>query len=851
MSVDGPAADQPDRDHALSGQRTSSPASTGGAGTFFEQHVAAYWLAHLLVRGIPPILIDTVVAEAHFQTERLGWQTDDFLIVSERAGGGPQKLAGQVKRSFTVSAADDECTKAIQDFWKDFKSPDRFSPANDRLVLVTLRGTNTLLEHFAGLLNCARAARDGAEFDTRLTTEGFISDKAADYCVELCKIIRDLEGRDVTAAEIWPFLRVLHVVSLDLHTPTRQTEAHIKSLLALTAREGDPVVIAGATWDAMLALASTAMSEARSLRRADLPQELLQRHTSIGANEHRVLRALKDHTALILRGIRSTIGTDFHLRRAGLVQRLLTELESAQVVLITGPAGGGKSAVAKEVFSLLSADYFTFGFRGEEFAQPHFDATLHAGQIPANGTTLGAILAGQDKKAMLIESVERLLEKTTRDAFSDLMTLAASDRSLRIILTCRDYSADQVRASFLLPAGIQHAVMTVPPLADMELTEIEAALPVLAYPLKKPALRNLLRNPYFVDKALEISSFAERPLPESEREFRALFWREIVRADHRVAAGMSRRREDAFQQIAVRRARALSAFVICNDLDPAVVDTLRHDSLIASSEENPSFVATAHDVLEDWAILHWIEEQHLTGDGSFLELSKAIGTHPAVRRSYRTWVAELLERDPAAGDRLFKAAIVETGVSAQFRDDTLVSLLKAPSAPEFLARHEAELLADDRAVLRRTIHLLRVACVTTPAWLAGAAGHGSIFNVPDGPAWPTVLRLVQRNIDSFTPQERALLLGLIEDAVRNVSWWAPELEGAESVAGIAHSRPTISENSSSAVWTACQQDEICPTPSYRWPGTTCSHRKTTSKRIASTRARSTSTSTRTLGSRKA
>ncbi len=271
--------------------------------------------------------------------------------------------------------------------------------------------------------------------------------------------------------------------------------------------------------------------------------------------------------------------------------------------------------MAKDVFSLLSADYFTFGFRGEEFAQPHFDATLHAGQIPANGTALGAILAGQDQKAVLIESVERLLEKTTRDAFSDLMTLAASDRSLRIILTCRDHSADQVRASFLLPAGIQHAVMTVPPLADAELTEIEAALPVLAYPLKKPALRNMLRNPYFVDKALEISWSAERPVPESEREFRALFWREIVRADHRLAAGMSRRREDAFQQIAVRRARALSAYVICNDLDPAVVDTLRHDSLITSSEENPSFVATAHDVLEDWAILHWIEEQHLTGEG--------------------------------------------------------------------------------------------------------------------------------------------------------------------------------------------------------------------------------------------
>ena len=82
-------------------------------------------------------------------------------------------------------------------------------------------------------------------------------------------------------------------------------------------------------------------------------------------------------------------------------------------------------------------------------------------------------------------------------------------------------------------------------------------------------------------------------------------------------------------------------------------------------------------------------------------------------------------------------------------------------------------MANDRALLKRVIHLLRVACVTTPVWLAGATGHGSIFNVPDGPAWATVLRLAHRNIDSFTPQERPLLLGLIEDAVRNVSWWAP------------------------------------------------------------------------------
>ena len=76
----------------------SSPAATGGAGTFFEQHVGAYWLALLLVKGIPPILHDCALSEVHFQVERLGWSTDDFLVVGENGSGLRRNLLGQVKR---------------------------------------------------------------------------------------------------------------------------------------------------------------------------------------------------------------------------------------------------------------------------------------------------------------------------------------------------------------------------------------------------------------------------------------------------------------------------------------------------------------------------------------------------------------------------------------------------------------------------------------------------------------------------------------------------------------------------------------------------------------------------------
>jgi hypothetical protein len=531
--------------------RVSSPASTGGAGVIFEQHVDAYWLAQLLVKGIPPILHDCAVVEVQFQTNHLGWNTDDFLVVGENGAGSRRKLAGQVKRTFTVSASDAECKKAIQDFWKDFKNDQHFSPDADRFVLVTLRGTNTLLEHFSGLLDCSRTARRGADFAHRLATSGFLSTKAVQYCEEIRAIVGESERKSVTAEELWPFLRALHVLSLDLNTATGQTEAAIKTLLAHTTGDQDALGATEASWSALLQEVGRGMPEARSYTRNDLPEALRQRHSPIGGAEQRALRALKDHSALILSGIRSPIGNDLHLERGRLVQQVIEQLESTQVVLVSGAAGSGKSGIAKATIGILAADHFAFSFRAEEFARPHLDETLQKIQLQASAAMMGAVLAGQGRKVMLVESVERLLEASTRDAFTDLLTLVARDSSWRLVLTCRDYSADLVRSCFLEFAGIGHSVVTVPPLDDGELAEVETAHPTLTRPLLHPALRRLLRNPYVLDKALQIPWLEERPLPQSEREFREVFWREIIRVDHRTPGGMPRRRQDVFVHIAL------------------------------------------------------------------------------------------------------------------------------------------------------------------------------------------------------------------------------------------------------------------------------------------------------------
>ncbi len=762
-----------------------SPAATGGAGTFFEQHVDAYWLGLLLVRAIPPILIDCTLEHVHLQTRHLGWQTDDFLVMGKNESGQQQKLAGQVKRTFTVSARDAECKKTIKAFWKDFKNTQQFSSDSDRFVLVTLRGTNNLLVHFSGLLDCARASQDGTDFEYRMALPNFINRKSVQYCNDIRKIVSEIEDRNVSITDIWSFLRVMHVLSLDLNSATGQAEATIKSLLAHATSEPDAVGVADATWNALLRVVSEGMPGGRSYRREDLPEELINRHRPIADTEHSVLQSLSNHSALILDGIRSTIGS-FHLERHHLVQQVIEHLESAQVILISGPAGSGKSVVAKDVLRTVRDDYFTFSFRAEEFARAHLDETLQAVQISANAATIGAILAGQDRKVLLVESVERLLEKPTRNAFVDLLSLVKKDRSWCLVLTCRDYSTNLVQSAFLGHESVAHPVVAVPPLDDEELEEIKEAYPSLAYPLTNTPLRRVLNNPYLLDKALQIEWSVERPLPHSEQEFRKLFWREIVRADHRRTGGMPSLRENAFVEVALRRARALTMYVACEGLDSEIVEALRHDSLIVYSQESNSLLAPAHDVMEDWAILHWIQKLYLKHEGSLWELSAAIGTFPAVRRTYRKWATELVESSPDASDRMFQDIVTESGIPSHFRDDTLVSLLDSSSSATFFERHAAELLANDNQFLRQVIRILRVACLTAPAWLGSLASPASVMNVPEGPAWASVLHLIQTHLSSFTQKDNYLLLGLIQDWARSVNWQNPYPEGAEAAATIAH-----------------------------------------------------------------
>ena len=478
----------------------ASPAATGGAGITFEHQVGAVFLTSLLTCGIPVVFKDCQVEEVAFQTQRLGWKTDDLLVVCASPQHGQRKLAIQVKRTLHIRTSSTDCQETFQGFWKDFNDPDRFDPERDALVIVTLRGTNTLLEGLGGLLDCARNASDETDFNRRMATQGLSSQGTRKCKSVISTIIEAADSSAPSGRDFWRFLKAVHLLSLDLTTSTAHTESMTKQMLAMACEASNPLEVSEATWPKLIEVASSAAMGGRTLRRYDLPEDILARHLAIDGSGTR-LQALRDHTQVVLDGIRSTIAGSVEISREQLRQTSSEALAEHHALVLTGPPGGGKSALAKTLVLLNQGDHECLSFRGEDFAKSSIDDVL---QGRMTGQQLKTLLGAQERVLIHVESVERLLEHPVRDAFADLVRIAEECENVHLLLTCRDYAAAAAVSSFFNQGSSGPAVRDVPRLSDLDLDEVVSFLPGLEVPFSNPRIKDFLRNPFLLDLAAKL-----------------------------------------------------------------------------------------------------------------------------------------------------------------------------------------------------------------------------------------------------------------------------------------------------------------------------------------------------------
>ena len=759
-----------------------SPLATGGAGPTFEQHVSAMFLALLLIRGIPAVFRDCQVDEVSFQTQHLGWETDDLLVGCSTEQDERRRLAIQVKRSFTVAQSSSDCVQAFQRFWKDFNTTELFDPDHDVLALATLPASKTLMGGLGGLLECARNSSDAEDFRHRLATPGFISTKARDHAKVIKSIVDDIDSSTPVAdSDFWRFLKSLHLLIYDFTTSTAQEEAWVRNVLAQAATGADPVKAAETSWHELVDIAADSASGARTLKHSDLPQSMRSRHSAI-ESPRSVLQILREHSDVTLQGIRSTIAGTVTFPRNGILTQTNEALAETQVVVLTGLPGSGKSALAKAIVQSQANDYVCLSFRAEEFANSHIDSVLPS---QVTGHQLETLLAAQERVLIHVESLERLLEHPTRDAFSDLIGMAERCHNVRLLLSCRDYSLDTAIMSFIGQGTLAYNVIELSPLSDAELEEVVRSLPNLANPLSNARLKELLRIPYFLDMAARMDWTPGQAVPSDVRSFRQRCWSQVVRRDDLTTAGLPGRRELTLVEVAVRRARELRPSVPNDGLDVEALEALHQDGIILKDAHG--LVAPAHDVIEDWAVVNWMETLAATHEWEASHIAEYIGGHPALRRGFREWLKEALEKDAERADQFVLTVCNDPSLPQHFRDDALISILLSQSARNFVERQRGQLLADDAGLLVRLIHLTRVACKGVPRWLNDVGTPPSVLLEPEGEAWQAVLEAVADGVELLVPAHTGAIVGMLEDWSIGANWESPLPDGAVAAGKIAFS----------------------------------------------------------------
>lgn len=741
-----------------------SPQATGNAGAIYEQHVGAACLSILLAGGIAPFTADSELIEVHLQVRHRHFQTDDVLLVTEASQGTQRRIPIQVKRSFSLAASDEECVKTLHAAWNDFTNTKLFNADNDRIGLIIGQSPTSFAKGMRALLDLARATLDAADFSRRLGLKGCISSEAKGCYATVADIVRKHAGEKATDEALWRFLRVWDFAVLDFHAPSSISESLVKSVLAATAN--GRATIAAETWNSLLNLVGEGAGTARSFNWRELPAELKERHRQPAAAEREATDALRTASDLVRAGVIDQLARTISLARPGVLSQGLAQFNDGDALLITGAAGSGKSVIAAKIYDALTGSGLALAFRADTLATPHLATS--AQHIGVGLRSLLRVFALHPRKLFWIESGERLFEKTPpeRESFSDLLRMLTRERGWKILITCRDYTAEQFRTVFLEPNGIRSAVLTVPPLTDSELDAAGTALPALRVPLGEPALLEILRNPFYLHLAARMSWSADAPPAVTRRAFRHKAWSEVVCRTGEGSAGLSIERDQVMIDVALRRARALVPYVEINGLSARAVEALSRDSLLAPDPNDPTArAAPAHDLYEDWALLQWLSRLLEQTGGVNTAFFDALGTYPAMRRCFRLWLLEQLDGAFAEAQEHVFAVMSNTALPAHWRDEALVAVFQSVSAPNLL-QQLGNRLVSDVGLLRRAVHLLRVSCRSLSEGGVDPSTLEPDALVPSGFAWNAMPAIILQASQGLLVPDLIWILAFLEDWAR-------------------------------------------------------------------------------------
>ncbi len=480
------------------------------------------------------------------------------------------------------------------------------------------------------------------------------------------------------------------------------------------------------------------------------------------------VQEISRHTAAVLEPIRSAIvieGNTIKVDRRALVALLKDTLTKSSLVIVSGEAGVGKTAVIKDIYDEVKDKTPFFVFKATEFNVPHVNQLFK----DYGAFTFSDFVREHEEfaeKYVVIDSAEKLTDLVRPEVFQEFLSTLLSG-GWKILFTTRLSYLDDLKYAFIELYNSPFEPLNIPGLTQNELVELSVAnefsLP------ENERLRKFLQNPFYLNEYLRIDAKGNKNT--SYAEFRESIWNRQIARSSCQKDNIHRKREECFLEIACKRAASGHFFVTVEGQSEAL-QQLETDEIIKFDSSAGGYFIT-HDIYEEWALERTIERS-FRGMSDYELFYQEIGDALANRRSFRGWLSEKLAAKDSDAERLIEATVSNDAIPGHWRDEAVVAALLSNYSGTFIQYFEKKLLeplAYEKSLLRRMLFLIRIACKDADQALLSALeklqdaqiGFSSIMTKPKGSGWASVIDFLNRNKAKVVLHYMHTILPMLDD----------------------------------------------------------------------------------------
>lgn len=666
-------------------ERGSSPVGRGGAGTYIEGELGAFYLLQMLAgseaRGLPNAQIERVLLQGVDE----GYALDD-LIVHGASDNGSSLLEIQSKRTITFSPKDSIFQSVCEQI---VRSAPAIKPTDRHLFAVATQRTSFAISGpYQDVLEWARTAKTGAEFFQRLTLKGVASDAMRGFARTFrANLVAHGVADDNEA--IWGIIRRFLILEFDFESGAPQARAHALTLARQVLAPED-AARTEALWSNLIELAIKTGKTGGAIARDELAGKLTAHGFCLaGDRNYASARArLAEMSRFALQDIGTKVG-GINLPRLRALAALDEARDHHRFIEITGAPGVGKSFVLRHLAERQGREAHVIVLDPIGTPDGGWAALAQRLNVPGTAKDFLGDLAASGGGVLFIDGLEMFASAERRRTVNDVLREIAAVEGFSVVVSTRPdigvEGSSWLAQDALVVLGAPHRVL-VEELDNEEVAVLSEAAPELRALLSPghPAA-SIARNLYRLTQLIKVPSTVE-------------IRTEVALADYwwQSADGAMPQDVRAGQRLLAELAEAV---LVGSDTIEVTTDSPARDHLLRTltlTEPRRDRLGFHHDVLRDWAIGARLNENISLIDSVNLTIPPA----PRLARGIEFASRFALEKGQDCSDwQALLVSLSRLGAHDAWRRQALLAIVRSELSSELLNRCSTSLLAQGGALL--------------------------------------------------------------------------------------------------------------------------------------------------------